>query len=241
MKLIFLLPLLFFSVISISDEGRLGRESNDYKYTSLGLHFIESEKSGFAVNISLDLPGSFYIVAERKADGVDYKNESYDKVIDSLRIGAHKGVGDLIGTISADRIKIKVKNLFDVFAEVGIKTSDFDGERFEFEGDDTHANIIAGIRFGNSNHWEGKVFLDISKEAIVIDSGNPTCRSLNCPPYDAILSDDSDKKFGIAVIYNIGSKSALILEATSSQILDNSFKIGYQLNLWFNKCIVLKK
>jgi hypothetical protein len=33
----------------------------------------------------------------------------------------------------------------------------------------------------------------------------------------------------------------LILEATSSQILDNSFKIGYQLNLWFNKCIVLKK
>jgi len=65
-------------------------------------------------------------------------------------------------------ISLKVKNLFDVFAEVGIKTSDFDGERFEFEGDDTHASFIAGIRFGNSNHWEGKIFLDTSKEAIVI-------------------------------------------------------------------------
>ena len=53
----------------------------------LGLHFIESEKSGFAVNISTwSYLESFYSVAlERKADGVDYKKESYDKVIDSAQ------------------------------------------------------------------------------------------------------------------------------------------------------------
>ena len=30
-----------------------------------------------------------------------------------------------------------------MFAEVGIKTSDFDGERGFFEGDDTHASFVA--------------------------------------------------------------------------------------------------
>ena len=129
------------------------------------------------------------------------------------------------------RVKLKIKNLFDVFAEVGIKTSDFDGERFNFEGNDSHASFVAGIRFGNSNSWEGKIFLDASKEAVIIDSGNPVCRALTCPPYDAQLSDDTDKKFGIGLLYNINKRSALFLEASSSQVLDSSFKIGYQLNL----------
>ena len=192
MKYLLLISLFFCSSYTLSDEGRLNRESNNYKYTSLGVHFIESEDSGFAINLSVDLPGSFYVTLERKADGVDYKSESYDKVVDSVRLGAHMGIGDLLGSISSGEIKFKIKNLFDVFAEVGIKTSDFDGERFNFEGNDSHASVLAGIRFGNSNSWEGKIFLDASKEAIIVDSGNPVCRALTCPPYDAKLSDETD-------------------------------------------------
>jgi hypothetical protein len=231
MKYFYLIPLFILSFQASTEEDRLNRESNDYKYTSLGVHFIEAEKSGFAINLSVDLPGSFYATLERKADGVDYKRESYDKVVDTIRLGAHMGVGDLIGSMSAGDVKLKIKNLFDVFAEVGIKTSDFDGERFNFEGNDSHASFVAGIRFGNSNSWEGKIFLDASKEAVIIDSGNPVCRALTCPPYDAQLSDDTDKKFGIGLLYNINKRSALFLEASSSQVLDSSFKIGYQLNL----------
>jgi hypothetical protein len=231
MKYFYLIPLFILSFQASTEEGRLNRESNDYKYTSLGVHFTEAEKSGFAINLSVDLPGSFYATLERKADGVDYKRESYDKVVDTIRLGAHMGFGDLIGSISAGNVKLKIKNLFDVFAEVGIKTSDFDGERFNFEGDDSHASFVAGIRFGNSNSWEGKIFLDASKEAVIIDSGNPVCRALTCPPYDAQLSDDTDKKFGIGLLYNINKRSALFLEASSSKVLDSSFKIGYQLNL----------
>ena len=231
MKYFYLIPLFILSFQASTEEDRLNRESNDYKYTSLGVHFIEAEKSGFAINLSVDLPGSFYATLERKADGVDYKRESYDKVVDTIRLGAHMGVGDLIGSMSAGDVKLKIKNLFDVFAEVGIKTSDFDGERFNFEGNDSHASFVAGIRFGNSNSWEGKIFLDASKEAVIIDSGNPVCRALTCPPYEAQLSDDTDKKFGIGLLYNINKRSALFLEASSSQVLDSSFKIGYQLNL----------
>ena len=97
------------------------------------------------------------------------------------------GIGDLIGNVSSGDVNFKIKNLFDVYAEVGIKTSDFDGEKFNFEGDDSHASFVAGIRFGNSNRLEGKIFVDASKEAIIVDSGNPVCRALSCPPYDACL------------------------------------------------------
>lgn len=222
--------LIFCSIYSSAEDNATNRASNNYKYTSFGIHLIESDKSGFAINFSIDLPGAFYATLERKADGIDYKKESYDKIVDTARIGAHIGIGDLIGNISSGNISLKVKNLFDVFAEVGIKTSDFDGERFNFEGDDSHASFVAGIRFGNSNHWEGKIFIDASKEAIIIDSGNPVCRALSCPPYDAKLADDSDKKFGLGILYNINNKSAIFIEGTSSQILENSFKLGYQLN-----------
>lgn len=227
MKYFFLIGLIIFSIYTFSEDQR---ESNDYKYTSMGIHFIESDKSGFAINLSIDLPGPYYATLERKADGIDYKRETYDKVVDTARLGFHMGIGDLIGNISSGDINLKAKNLFDVFAEAGIKTSDFDGERFNFEGDDTHASFVAGLRFGNSNHWEGKIFLDASKEAIIIDSGNPVCRALTCPPYDAELSDDSDKKLGIGVLYNINNRSSIFIEVTTSKVIENSFKLGYQLN-----------
>jgi hypothetical protein len=226
----FISIFLYCSIYSSDGTNEADRASNNYKYTSFGIHFIESDKSGFAINISIDLPGMFYATLERKADGVDYKKESYDKVVDTARIGAHIGIGDLVGNISSGNINLKVKNLFDIFTEVGIKTSDFDGERFNFEGDDSHASFVAGIRFGNSNHWEGKIFIDASKEAIIINSGNPVCTALSCPPYDAKLADDSDKKFGLGILHNINNRSAIFFEATSSQILENSFKLGYQLN-----------
>ena len=167
---------------------------------------------------------------ERKADGIDYKTESYDKVVDTFRLGAHKGIGDLIGSVSLKDFKFKIKNLFDVFVEVGVKTSDFDGEQFDFEGDDTYASYIGGIRFGNSNKLEGKIFLDISKEARIIDSGDPTCKALFCPPYSAEIDDESDKKFGAGLLYNINNRSAIFIEMSSSNVIDNMFKIGYQIN-----------
>lgn len=221
---------LFFIALSINVSSQNEKESPDYKYTSLGIHLVDSDKSGFAINLSLDLPGPFYTTLERKADGVDFKNESYDKIVDTVRLGAHSGIGDLIANMSPNNFNLKIKNIFDVYAEVGIKTSDFDGERINFEGDDTHASYVVGMRFGNSNLWEGKIFIDASKEAIIIDTGNPVCKALNCPKYDAAISKDADKKFGIGFLYNINNRSGLFFEASSSDILETSFKVGYQLN-----------
>lgn len=231
MKLLLFISLFFYSFNALSDESRLNRESNNYKYTSFGIHFIQSEDSGFAINLSLDLPGPFYATLERKADGINYKKESYDKNVDSLRLGAHMGIGDLLGSMSKDKMKFPIKNIFDVFAEVGLKTSDFDGKKFNFEGNDSYASFLAGIRFGNSNSWEGRIFVDASKEAVIIDSGNPVCLALTCPPYDAILSKETDKKFGFSVLYNLSNRSAIFVEALSSEVVDSTFRLGYQFNL----------
>ena len=47
--------LLSFSIFA--EEGRFGRETNDYQYTSFGLSFISAEDDGIAFNASLALPG----------------------------------------------------------------------------------------------------------------------------------------------------------------------------------------
>ena len=37
--------------------------------------------------------------------------------------------------------------------------------------------------------------------------------------------DDSDKKFGLGILYNINKRSAIFLETTSSKVIDNSFNV----------------
>ena len=161
---------LFFIFITplFSEEGRLGRESNEYKYNSLGLSLVQTEDTGLGVNLSVSLPGSLYITLERKAEGIDVDTESFDRIVNAARIGVHSGIGDLLSSISAKGVNLKIKNVFDVYAEIGIKSTSIEGDINSFSEDDAQANIITGIRFGDSNGWEGKIFVDFSKESEVI-------------------------------------------------------------------------
>ena len=91
---------------------------------------------------------------------------------------------------------------------------------------------MGGIRFGNSNSFEGKLYVDISKETTLVETGEPVCQGISiCPPYDVELSDASDTKFGIGFLYNINRRSAVTFDVTSSNKIDNTFRIGYQINL----------
>lgn len=212
----------------LSEEGRLGRESNDYKYNSLGLSLIQTEDTGLGLNLSVSLPGSLYITLERKAEGVDMENEDFDRIINAARIGVHSGIGDLLSSISAKGINLKIKNVFDVYVEVGIKSTSIEGDINSFSEDDAQANVITGIRFGDSNGWEGKIFVDFSKESEVIQK---PCLSEICPAVvEYILDEETDQKYGAGVLFNINNKSAFTVEMLSSKVFDTSLKIGYQLN-----------
>ena len=221
---------LFFIFITplSSEEGRLGRESNEYKYNSLGLSLVQTEDTGLGVNLSVSLPGSLYITLERKAEGIDVDAESFDRIVNAARIGVHSGIGDLLSSISAKGVNLKIKNVFDVYAEIGIKSTSIEGDINSFSEDDAQANIITGIRFGDSNGWEGKIFVDFSKESEVIQK---PCLSEVCPAVlEYILDEETDQKYGAGVLFNINNRSAFKVEVLSSKLFDTSLKIGYQLN-----------
>ena len=212
----------------LSEEGRLGRESNDYKYNSLGLSLIQTEDTGLGLNLSVSLPGSLYITLERKAEGVDMENDDFDRIINAARIGVHSGIGDLLSSISAKGVNLKIKNVFDLYVEVGIKSTSIEGDINSFSEDDAQANVITGIRFGDSNGWEGKIFVDFSKESEVIQK---PCLSEICPAVvEYILDEETDQKYGAGVLFNINNRSAFTVEMLSSKVFDTSLKIGYQLN-----------
>jgi opacity protein-like surface antigen len=226
------IQLLLFLILIVplsSEEGRLGRESNDYKYNALGLSLIQTEDTQVGLNLSFSLPGSLYITLQRKAEGVDMENESFDRIINAARIGVHSGIGDLLSSISAKGVNLKIKNVFDVYAEIGIKSTSIEGDINSFSEDDAQANVITGIRFGDSNGWEGKIFVDFSKESEVVQK--QCAQDQVCPAVvEYILDEEADQKYGAGVLYNINNRSAVSLEFLSSKVLDASFKVGYQLN-----------
>lgn len=226
------IQLLLFLILIVplsSEEGRLGRESNDYKYNALGLNLIQTENTQVGLNLSVSLPGSLYITLQRKAEGVDMENESFDRIINAARIGVHSGIGDLLSSISAKGVNLKIKNVFDVYAEIGVKSTSIEGDINSFSEDDAQANVITGIRFGDSNGWEGKIFVDFSKESEVVQK--QCAQDQVCPAVvEYILDEEADQKYGAGVLYNINNRSAVSLEFLSSKVLDASFKVGYQLN-----------
>ena len=226
------IQLLLFLILIVplsSEEGRLGRESNDYKYNALGLSLIQTEDTQVGLNLSVSLPGSLYITLQRKAEGVDMENESFDRIINAARIGVHSGIGDLLSSISAKGVNLKIKNVFDVYAEIGIKSTSIEGDINSFSEDDAQANVITGIRFGDSNGWEGKIFVDFSKESEVVQK--QCAQDQVCPAVvEYTLDEEADQKYGAGVLYNINNRSAVSIEFLSSKVLDASFKVGYQLN-----------
>ena len=229
MKFKYFLLVLTITFNLFAEEGRLGREPNDFKYTSIGIDLIQSDKTGIGVKLSFALPGPLYAVLERKAEGVDSENDSYDRIINGVRLGAQAGIGDLISNISAKGINLGVKNIFDVYGELGIKSVAIDGDLNSFSEDDTQAHFIGGLRFGDSNNWEGKIFIDYSKESEVVIK--PCPENQICPAVvEYVLNEETDQKYGFNILYNINNRSATYIEVTSSKVFDSTLKLGYQIN-----------
>lgn len=89
------------------------------------------------------------------------------------------------------------------------------------------------MRFGNSNNWEGKIFIDLSKESEVVQKRcnvDEVCIQEEIAVVEYILNEETDRKFGAGVLYNINKRSAFSIELTSSKVFESSFKLGYQIN-----------
>ena len=227
LKLVLLLGIIFtLNVISKEDEKI---EYEGFEYSSLGLDIIQTDSTGVGLKISIPLPGNLYVIAERRAEEIDFSEDSYERIISALRLGFHSGIGDILSSVSARGLKLDIKNIFDVYTELGIKTTSYDSNIVLFSEDDSKANVITGIRFGDSEGWEGRFFVDFSKDAEISIK--------QCPPGQVCteelqyeLDDETDRKFGAGILYNINKRSAVTIEMSTSKIFDTSLKIGYQLN-----------
>ena len=122
-----------------------------------------------------------------------------------------------------------LKNIFDVYGELGIKSVAIDGDVNSFSEDDAQAHFIGGLRFGDSNNWEGKIFIDYSKESEVVIK--PCPENEICPAVvEYVLSDETDQKYGFNILYNINKRSAAYIEIKSSKVFDSTFRLGYKIN-----------
>ena len=220
--------ILIFSFYLIAEEGRLGRDPSDYKYTSIGIDIIQTDQTGVGAKLSFVLPGPLYAVIERRAEGIDKDTESYDRIVNGARIGAQIGIGDLLSNISAKGVNLGIKNVFDVYGELGVKSVAIDGDTNSFSEDDAQAHLIAGLRFGNDSGWEGKIFVDMSKDSEIKVKTCPVGQVCT-EAIEYELNDETDRKFGAGAQYNINKRSAIYFEMSSSKIFDSSMKIGYKL------------
>lgn len=221
--------LLFFLLIPMVNSNEEEKEFDEFEYSALGINFVQTDKTELGLKISIPLPGNLYLVGERNAEDIDIENDSYERIINSVRLGVHAGIGDIFSSISSNGIQIDIANIFDVYTEIGIKSTAYETDINSFSEDDSQANVIAGIRFGNPNGWEGNVFLDLSKDSEIKIKECP----INQVCTEAIeyeLNDKTDSKFGAGVLYNINKRSAVKVEMISSDIFDTAIKIGYQLN-----------
>ena len=117
----YLIALVFLSFVSFAAYAQEKKKSDDFDYSYLEINIIQTDSTGIGAKISLPLPGGLYIVAERKAEEIDSKDGSYERIINSARLGVHAGIGDIFSSISSKGVKLSVKNIFDVYAELGRK------------------------------------------------------------------------------------------------------------------------
>ena len=225
----YFLSLFLIASLNIYAEKNDKNESNDFDYSSFELSIIQTDTTDIGAKISFPLPGSLYIVAERRAEEIDSQNGSYEKIINSARLGIHAGIGDIFSSISSRGLKLNIKNIFDVYAELGIKGTAYETNINSFSEDDSKANAIAGIRFGNPKGWEGKFFIDFSKDAEVVRKECPVGQVCT-QSVEFILDDEADKKFGAGILYNVNKRSAISIEMSSSKLFDTSLKVGYKFN-----------
>ena len=234
MKFLSFFLFIFLTFPLFSDEkGRLDREQFDFRYTSIGINFIHSDDvdNGIAINSSFKLPGPLYLKFERRGDGIDFENESIDKTTDSFRVGVHSGIGDILSNISARGINLSIKNIFEIYGEFGVKSWSVEDENFGFDENNYEAHFVSGIHFGDSNDWEGKIFLDVSSEAEPVINDDVVCLELDCPTIYEI-SDDQNRRFGFEAIYNRGKYTAFTIGASTNSLYDStSVEIGFRINL----------
>ena len=233
----FLFVLLIFLFNYALQADRLDRDPNDYSYTSLGIKLTSQDESLNAGIIgSLALPGPLYATFSQAAIGIDeneYEGVSFDQEVRSFNIGAHMGIGDLLNSISVGSVSLNLQNFMDVFAELGVRQYAFETSS---DFDESFVGAVLGVRFGDSNGWEGKFYIDLAKEvedyAVTIPGDcedDEVCVQGGEPVGSVEFSDDRDLKIGMDFQYNISNYFNVAFGFRTSEYLESEASLSLSL------------
>ena len=237
--LLVVFTLLLSASFLDAKDGRLGKEPNDYSYAHLGLLLSYNEEDNIGFYGSLPLPGPLYVTASRVAYGtnlrsLDDEDAEFEKTVNTLRLGVHVGIGDLLNSISVGSVSLNLQNFVDVFVEGGVKSFSFDTS---FDNDESFGSLVTGLRFGDANDWEGRIYLDLSKE---VENEETFINYEPCAPDVEIclvddlvieFSDDTDIKAVLDITYNATKNFGFLMGLKTSQYLENEVFLGFQLQI----------
>ena len=234
----FLFVLVIFLFNSALQADRLDRDPNDYSYTSLGIKLTsQNENLNAGIIGSLALPGPLYATFSQTAIGVDedeYEGVNFDQEVRSFNIGAHMGVGDLLNSISVGSVSLNLQNFMDVFAELGVRQYAFETSS---DFDESFVGAVLGVRFGDSNGWEGKFYIDLAKEvedyAVTIpgdcEEDDLVCIQGGEPVGSVEFSDDRDLKIGMDFQYNVSNYFNVAFGFRTSEYLESEASLSLSL------------
>jgi len=98
--------ILAFSINTLADE----EDKVEFDYSAFEINLVQTDSTGVGIKVAFPLPGALYLVAERKAEEIDLENDSYERIINSARLGIHAGIGDIFSSVSAKGLKLKIEN-----------------------------------------------------------------------------------------------------------------------------------
>jgi len=228
--------LIVISLFFWGETGRLGKDQYDYSYTHLGLKVSSnSETENFGVFGSLALPGPLYANASIEASDINETSDGeveFSQTISTARLGVHIGIGDLLNSISIGSASLTVENFMDVFLEGGVKKYSFEENLFESKDDKAFGNIVSGIKFGDANAWEGKIYIDISKEVedySGLSNYQPCVPNEPCTeptPPDVVFSSNADKKIGFDIQFNLAKRLSVVGGFKTSEFLETEYAMS---------------
>ena len=231
--------LIVVSLFFWGETGRLGKDQYDYSYTHLGLKVSSnSEIENFGVFGSLALPGPLYANASIEASDINETSDGeveFSRTISTARLGVHIGIGDLLNSISIGSASLTVENFMDVFLEGGVKKYSFEENLFESKDDKAFGNIVSGIKFGDANAWEGKIYIDISKEVedySGLSNYQPCVPNEPCTeptPPNVVFSSNADKKIGFDIQFNLAKRLSVVGGFKTSEFLETEYAMSIKL------------
>ena len=115
MKIYFIAFLVTVFSTQILADKEDEESSKNFKYSHLKLGLIQTDDTAIGLSASLPLPGGLYIVLQRKAEGVDTSDDSYDRIINAARLGIHAGIGDIFESKYKSKLLLMVNLVLSKF------------------------------------------------------------------------------------------------------------------------------